>query len=103
MNKLNKVDVDNHINMLYRLFEINMLNTSKYNVYEHVNEIFFKTLIKNYLLIKTSELSENELLLIFGKDNIIDEMYHEFLKGNDSDNYEDNLKETLKRVLNNQS
>lgn len=80
----------------YDCFKLNMLNTSKINIFQKAEEIYHKTKIASFMKCILEELSDDEKYLLASSESIIDDVY-ESIRMEDS-KYEYDI--ILKKVRN---
>lgn len=63
------------LNSQYDKFRLNLLNTSKINIFSKAEEIYHKSLLLDCIVLKIDNFSNDELLIIYSMENFIDELY----------------------------
>lgn len=59
----------------FEIIKINLLNTSKINIFSKAEEIYHKSVIRDFLIKNEADFSERECNIIFGLDSFIDDIY----------------------------
>lgn len=84
----------------FDMIKINILNTSKINIFSKAEEIYHKQIIKDLLIKNESTFSEKEQNVVFALDGFIDNIYEIIIRRNQKFN-ENNIINRAKEIIKN--